>query len=318
MKPFINQAGYLRISLSNDSQKRQKFYLQRLVAYEFIDNPENKPTVNHINNNILDNRVCNLEWSTMSEQNKHKYKTNSSFDKPINVKSIWRLDCKTLEKLEKYKSTTDAAKWININNLTNCKNFLNCRQALNSVANGKHASAYGYKWIYEQDIHSDVKNEIWKDISHIVGFKNYYISDYGRIKNNKGEICKLKPHSNGYIKTTINKKSYSLHRLVAIAFLPNLQNKEFVNHIDGNKCNNKLSNLEWSTCLENNIHKINFGISNTTKRVIQYDKNMNKINEFISITEASKQVKLSKCSISNCCNGRTKSTKKDNYIFKFA
>lgn len=120
-----------------------------------------------------------------------------------------------------------------------------------------------------------------------------------------------------YIKITINKKPYSVHRLVALAFIPNNENKEFVNHIDGNKTNNNLNNLEWATCLENNIHKINSGLSNTTKKVIQYDSNMNKLNEFISIIDASKKLNLSTNTITNSCNNKIKYTRKDKFIFKF-
>ena len=117
MKPFTNEAGYLRIGISNDLYKRKKFYIQRLVAIEFLPNLENKSTINHINNNRMDNRLCNLEWATMSEQNIHKYKTNNKFEKKIDIKAIWRLDLNTLEKLEKYNSTTEAVKWIKQNNL---------------------------------------------------------------------------------------------------------------------------------------------------------------------------------------------------------
>ena len=52
-----------------------------------------------------------------------------------------------------------------------------------------------------------------------------------------------------------------------------------VNHKDGNKINNALINLEWATCLENNIHKINAGLSNTTKKVIQFNDNINTYEE---------------------------------------
>ena len=68
MKPFTNEAGYLRISLYNDTVKRKKFYIQRLVAQEFLENIENKPTVNHINNNPLDNRKCNLRIVTKKQK----------------------------------------------------------------------------------------------------------------------------------------------------------------------------------------------------------------------------------------------------------
>ena len=154
-------------------------------------------------------------------------------------------------------------------------------------------------------------------IFELIGKKNYFISDFGRVKNCKRKICNLKPNAHGYIKTTINQKSFSVHRLVALAFIPNIENKEFVNHIDGNKTNNKLTNLEWATCLENNIHKINNGLSNTTKKVIQYDINMNKLNEFISITDASKILNLSTSTIKNSCNSKIKHTRKDKFIFRF-
>ena len=312
MKPFTNEAGYLRISISNDTIKRKKFYIQRLVANEFLPNLENKPTVNHINNNRLDNRLCNLEWSTMSEQNIHKHKTNNKFEKRRDIKAIWRLDLNTSEKLEKYNSTTQAVKWIKQNNLTNSLNELNLRQNLINVSNGKNNSAYGYKWLYEDFETNSFEDEIWKEI----GIDNYFVSNYGRIKK-KEEIRKLKPNAHGYIKIKINNKSYSVHRLVALVFIPNIENKEFVNHIDGNKTNNKLTNLEWATCLENNIHKINNNLSNTTKKVIQYDINMNKLNEFISIIDASKKLNLSTTTITNSCNNKIKHTRKDKYIFRF-
>ena len=318
MKAFKNGAGYLRISLTNNIEKRKKFYIQRLVAIEFLENPENKPTVNHINRIRTDNRISNLEWSTMSEQNLHKNNNKINYNKKINIKSIWRLDINTLEKLEKYESTTEAAKWIKNNNLTNSICELNLRQSLTNVSNGLTQSAYGYKWKYENDEEILIDNEIGKEITYdLVGVKNYFISNYGRIKNNKGKICKYKPNAHGYIKPTINKRAFGMHVLVALMFLPNPNNKEFVNHIDGNKTNNNLINLEWSTCLENNLHKINLGISNTTKKVIQYDYNMNKINEFISIVQASKQLKINIGTISNCCHEKIRCTRKDRFIFKF-
>ena len=319
MKPFMNEAGYLRISLYNETIKRKKFYIQRLVAQEFIENIENKSTVNHINNNPLDNRSSNLEWSTMKEQIIHKYKTNNKFEKRSNIKSIWRLNCNTLEKIEKYESTTQAVKWIKKNNLTKTNNELTLRQSLINVSKGKNKTAYGFKWVYEYNNNQNtIENELWKEIPfEIIKINNYFISNYGRIRNNKKEILNLSPHTNRYVFVEINKNSISVHRLVDLVFLPNLNNKEFVNHIDGNKSNNNLDNLEWATCLENNLHKIKNGLSNTTKKVIQYDINMNKLNEFYSIVDASNQLNLHISTISNCCSEKTKFTRKNKYIFRF-
>ena len=102
-----------------------------------------------------------------------------------------------------------------------------------------------------------------------------------------------------------------------MTFLDNPQNKEFVNHKDGNKLNNLLENLEWATCLENNMHKINNCLSNITKKIIQYDTNMNKLNEYNSIVECAKALNISASCVSNNCREKTKSTK-CGYIFRYA
>lgn len=69
LRPSVTEKGYLRVCLQKDGEKKWK-RIHRLVAEMFIPNPEEKPTVNHINNVRNDNRVCNLEWATMSEQNR--------------------------------------------------------------------------------------------------------------------------------------------------------------------------------------------------------------------------------------------------------
>ena len=94
-------------------------------------------------------------------------------------------------------------------------------------------------------------NEDYKPIPNISG---YLVSNFGNVKNElTGKVRKL-TERRGYLKLNISGKSYDVHRLVALAFLENPENKNFVNHIDGNKQNNFLNNLEWATESENTRH----------------------------------------------------------------
>lgn len=70
MSPTNNGKGYLGVQLLVNNRKKH-FYVHRLVAMQFIPNPLNKKTINHINGNKSDNRMCNLEWATSNEQMQH-------------------------------------------------------------------------------------------------------------------------------------------------------------------------------------------------------------------------------------------------------
>ena len=117
--------------------------------------------------------------------------------------------------------------------------------------------------------------EVWKDIINYEGW--YQVSNKKRIKSLQRTIVYssgsvrlqnsklLKTRiSNGYLGVTLRKmnktRTTSLHRLIAEAFIPNPENKPQVNHIDGNKLNNCIENLEWATASENTIHAIQNGL----------------------------------------------------------
>jgi len=99
----------------------------------------------------------------------------------------------------------------------------------------------------------------------IKGYENYLISDRGRVYSCKRKKF-LKPGKNryGYFYVVLCKngisKSHTIHRLVALAFIPNVFNKRTINHIDGIKTNNYVENLEWSTHSENNQHAFDNGL----------------------------------------------------------
>ena len=110
-----------------------------------------------------------------------------------------------------------------------------------------------------------MENEIWKDV---VGYEGLYmVSSLGRVKSIKSvEKIRIpqRRNKNGlYFAIDFYKnakqKNIQIHRLVAIAFLPNPENKKCVNHIDNNPSNNCVSNLEWATYKENVNHALKQG-----------------------------------------------------------
>ncbi len=131
--------------------------------------------------------------------------------------------------------------------------------------------------------------------------KNYQITKCGKIWSKKTNKF-LKQHiCNSYYVITIYQKVYSVHRLVALTFIPNPENKPYVNHINCKTTDNNIENLEWVTQKENtNLH--NKKISHP-KRIIQIDKDDNIIQKYDSLIEASKSINLSPSSISKVLIG---------------
>ena len=139
----------------------------------------------------------------------------------------------------------------------------------------------------------------------------------------------LKQHLNhkGYLQIRLCKnaiqKTHKVHRLVAKAFIHNPKNKPQVNHIDGNKRNNKLNNLEWCTNGENQKHAFKLGLNiprrgaeqYNARAIIQYDLNGNKIKEWDSIADAVRGLNLQNANIIKCCKGKRKQT--GGYTFRY-
>lgn len=174
--------------------------------------------------------------------------------------------------------------------------------------------------------------EIWKDIKGYEGL--YQISNYGNVKSLKRYVNTnggakrlvkekmLKPvidNTNYYVvslwKNNICQRTH-IHRLVIENFISNTYNKTFVNHIDGNKLNNNVDNLEWCTPKENNIHAYEIGLNPSRKKVNQYDLKGNFIKTWNSIREASNFYKTSH--ISECCNNNSNRNIAKGFLWRYA
>jgi hypothetical protein len=102
-----------------------------------------------------------------------------------------------------------------------------------------------------------MSNEVWKEIPTLVG---YEASNFGRIRRKGCKSRRLQLNKSGYlyVGVRVNGKFRNLrvHRLVASAFLPKPEGKDFINHKNGDKTDNSVDNLEWCTASENELHKV--------------------------------------------------------------
>lgn len=154
--------------------------------------------------------------------------------------------------------------------------------------------------------------EIWKDIPNYEGL--YQISNLGNVKslyritNNNHiiheKILKPQDNNNGYLVVNLYKnnkmKAKLIHRLVAKTFIDNPNNYNYINHIDKNKSNNTVNNLEWCTQSYNVIYS-------KGRKVNQYDKNNNFIKTWNSIADVKRLLNIDSSSIIRCCKGIKKS-----------
>jgi hypothetical protein len=110
----------------------------------------------------------------------------------------------------------------------------------------------------------------------IKGYESYSVSNFGNVRNEKTCLI-LKQHlHNGYYRVGVQGKKHFIHRLIAEYFIPNPNNKPYVDHIDNNRSNNRIDNLRWVTTSENNY---NMSIKKTNKsgvKGVYWEKKRNK------------------------------------------
>lgn len=166
---------------------------------------------------------------------------------------------------------------------------------------GKQNTCKGFVWKYaEKEVKKDVSNG-WKKVE---GFSSYKISTNGGIYSiiSKKLLTSYSSLSGRRSITLVNdqgeqKKMY-IHRLVALAYLPNPNNYPVINHIDGNPANNKVGNLEWCTYAQNSQHAYDTGINKNKTAVVQFTLEGEEIARFDSTKDAGSAIGVNRTAIS--------------------
>ena len=289
-----NDQGYVRCILINNNGERINQYVHILVSKVFIPNPEKKPIVNHINGIKHDNRVANLEWATYAE-NLGRMKINHiSGDRRRRVIQ-YSIEGQPIKVWESLKDAANAVHGHSTH--------------ISQACQGIPSVYLKYRWRYHDDMVNH-ENEEWKSLMY--NGITIDVSNQGRIKNAQGRILGFGIDS-GYIIVTINGSNVRAHRLVCMTWKPILNPEMFVvNHIDNNKSNNHIDNLEWVTSAENTLHYCrNFLVRssrNSGRPVRQLSKDgKTVIGTFVSAKEAFEKTGVARQNITAVCQNKLKS-----------
>lgn len=163
---------------------------------------------------------------------------------------------------------------------------------------------------------------LWKDVPNYEGY--YEVSNTGLIRSKNG-LRKPQKSWDGYLYVKLCKKGeckkIKIHRLVALAFIPNPNNLPEINHKDEDTTNNVVENLEWCNRTYNNNYgtrnaRSAIGISKANgKRVMQFSKRNEYIDTYDSAIKAAKALNIDSTGITACARGRRKSA--GGYIWKY-
>lgn len=266
---------------------RKSFMVHKLVVETFVGPaPAPDMVVHHIDGDPQNNVLTNLVWATQAENNlaakRRTYVSGRAVFQCVKGTDI------VIKRWDRIKDVVTAIPTIHRNGIT-----MACR--------GDIPSTGGFSWRYAEE---DLPGEKWKEIT--VNEKLVRVSTLGRVRQDRGNAFygHSKPGSYKYV--NINHRSFMVHRLVLLTFKPTEHPENFVvNHIDEDKANNCLENLEWTTHAENIKHS--FPSRKRTAKIIELRRisSTGEVTVFREgLKKAAKQQGISSATIWQALTGR--------------
>lgn len=281
------------VNLVNDDGDAFLVYINRLVFDVFKGFTKENALIIHIDKNYENNFIENLK-----ECDNNDYANRKGY-----IRSTYKINQYTLDGqfIKLWESFAEITAVLGYN-----------ERGIHHCCYGHNKTSHGFIWKYDSKI-DDISEycTILNNNGHT--YNNYKINKKGDIIN-KLNMLKTLALNRGYYSVSLIsdsgvKKSFSVHRLVAFTFIKNEFNYPYINHIDENKLNDDVENLEWCTARYNSVYSLG-------KKVYQYDLKGNLIHVFPSIVDATNSNEIFKRpSIGKACNGNQ--LKAYGYIWKF-
>jgi hypothetical protein len=235
------QNGYYRVKIGS-----KKFFIHRMVAEIFCENPEYFTIVDHIDRKRKNNNYDNLRWVSQHENNKNK-----NMDTQYKLKILQH--CPDGINIE-YNSITEAGRYLGIPYQNICACLRGERKSIRTSE--KEYSTFTY-------VNQPEKNVKPVGSKEVPEYPGYFVTDDGKVYSVYRKRFLSLQSLDGYLRVNLRKngksRKFLVHRLVCELFTenkPENYQELVVNHIDGIRSNNNISNLEYATAQQNTLHSI--------------------------------------------------------------